>query len=133
MAYADYTFYSTQFFGTAIAESDFPRLALRASAAIDEITFGRAEVETVEATVTKIKNAMCAVAEEIQTQEQNSGVDAVTSESQGQYSVSYAANSTRARTNTRKQQDAAHPWLANTGLMFAGFATGEYGGTSDSE
>ena len=131
-AYADFTYYSTEFFGTAIAETDFPRLALRASVVIDEITFGRAEAETDLATITKIKNAMCAVAEELQTQDRSGNADGIASESQGQYSVSYTAFSRATRTNTHKQQDAARPYLANTGLMFVGFDVGEYGGESAS-
>lgn len=132
MSYADYTHYSTVYLGTAIAEADFPRLALRASAQIDRVTFNRAAADTDNTTA--IKNAMCEVAEELQRQEQNSNVDGVTSESQGQYSVSYGANSNRARSNQTKIEDAAKLWLETTGLMFAGFASGEYGGelTNDS-
>jgi len=131
MAYADYTYYSDDFLGTAIAETDFPRLALKASAVIDQITFGRAPTYTEYET--QIKNAMCAVAEELQTQEQNANVDAITSESQGRYSVSYGVGSNRTRTNVQKQQDAARVWLANTGLMYSGFYDGEYGGQHDTE
>ena len=131
MAYADFTYYEDTFLGTTIAEADFPRLALRASAVIDQITFGRAATDTENTNA--IKNAMCAVAEEIQTQEAASNVDGITSESQGQYSVSYGANSNRARSNQRKLEDAAKVWLANTALLFAGFNTGEYGGISDTE
>lgn len=128
MAYATYTYYATTYYGTAIAESDFPALAFRASAVIDQITFNRAASETVTATVNAIKNAMCAVAEELQRQDLADGVDGVASESQGQYSVSYLANSERSKSNQAKVQTAANVWLANTGLMFAGFYTGEYGG-----
>lgn len=131
MAYTDYTFYSTQFLGTAIAENSFPQLALRASAVIDQITFGRAVSQTVAADVTAIKNAMCAVAEELQRQDASNGADGIQSESQGQYSVSYLANSNRSRSNMAKLQNAASVWLANTYLMFAGFNSGEYGGTLD--
>lgn len=127
--YADYTFYVTSFFGTAIAESSFPQLALRASAVIDQITFNRAADDTDNTTA--IKNAMCAVAEELQRQDLSDGVDGVASESQGQYSVSYLANSDRSRSNQSKVQTAASVWLANTALMFAGFNTGEYGSVLD--
>ena len=132
MAYADYTHYSTVYLGNAIAEADFPRLALRASAQIDRLTYNRAATDTDNTTA--IKNAMCAVAEEIQRQEQNDNVDGITSESQGQYSVSYGSNSNRARSNQTKIVDAAKLWLETTGLMFAGFASGEYGSelTNDS-
>ena len=71
MAYADFTYYENTYLGTTIAEADFPRLALRASAVIDQITFGRAATDTTN--VNAIKNAMCAVAEEIQNQEAAGG------------------------------------------------------------
>lgn len=41
MAYADYEFYTTSFFGSVVPEADFPRLAERASDFVDEITFDR--------------------------------------------------------------------------------------------
>lgn len=130
--YVDYTYYVTSFLGTAIAESAFPALALRASAAIDQMTFGRAAVDfAASENVVAIKNATCAVAEELQRQDANSNVDGVASESQGQYSVTYLANSNRSRSNTAKIQDAANVWLANTYLTFAGFNSGEYSGDPD--
>jgi len=125
MAYADYTYYVTSYLGSTIAESDFPALALRASAYIDQITFNRASTDTENTAA--IKNAMCAVAEELQRQDQTSYVDGVISESVGSHSVTYANNSNRARSNVTKLQDVAKVWLANTYLMFAGFNTDEYG------
>ena len=131
MSYADYTHYSTVYLGNAIAEADFPRLALRASAQIDRLTYNRAATDTDNTTA--IKNAMCAVAEEIQRQEQSDNVDGITSESQGRYSVSYSANSNRSRTNQQKIEDAAKLWLNSTALMFPGFSYGEYGNESDND
>ena len=131
MSYADYTHYSTVYLGNAIAEADFPRLALRASAQIDRLTYNRAATDTDNTTA--IKNAMCAVAEEIQRQEQSDNVDGITSESQGRYSVSYSANSNRSRTNQQKILDAAKLWLNSTALMFPGFSYGEYGNESDND
>jgi hypothetical protein len=129
--YADYTYYTGTYLGTAIASADFAALALRASAVIDRITFQRAAVDFAANTnVTAIKNAMCAVAEELQRQDRAGGLDAITSESQGRYSVSYAVNSERSKTNLQKQQDAARLYLDGTFLMFAGFVDGEY--SSDS-
>ena len=128
MSYADYTYYSTSYLGTLIAESAFPALALRASAVIDAITFNRAAVDFAASTnVTAIKNAMCAVAEELQRQDTSSSADGIQSESQGRYSVAFFEHSSRAKSNQTKLEDAAKLWLANTGLMFAGFASGEYG------
>ena len=129
MAYADFTYYSTSFFGTAIAEADFPRLALEASAVIDRVTFGRAATDTENTTA--IKNAMCAVAEELLNQRNAGGADGIASESQGQYSVSYLANSSRSKTNLEKLSEAARLWLDGTFLMFAGFSDGEYGHDSE--
>ena len=125
MAYADFTYYEDTFLGTTIAEADFPRLALRASAVIDQITFGRAATDTENTNA--IKNAMCAVAEEIQNQEAAGGVDGITSESQGRYSVAYNANSSKTKSNQSKLEAAAKVWLANTFLLFPGFNAGEYG------
>ena len=128
MAYADYTYYTGTFLGTAIASADFAALALRASAVIDQMTFGRAATDTDNEDA--IANATCAVAEELQRQDASAGVDGVASESQGQYSVSYLANSNRSKSNIQKQYDAARVWLANTYLLFGGFNTGEYSGDS---
>ena len=129
MAYADYEYYSTQFFGSAIAESDFPRVARKASAILDQLTFGRAVDNTEYETL--IKDAMCAIADEIYAVENSDSSEYITSESQGQYSVSYAAESVEGRTETQRYFDAAKVWLGSTALMFAGFNSGEYGGRFD--
>ena len=127
-AYADYSYYTTTFLGTAIASSEFSRLALRASAQIDRVTFDRAALEVLPATVDKIKMAMCEVAEELKRQETAGGADAITSESVGSYSVAYAANSEKSKTNQAKINTSAKIWLDGTGLLFQGFNSGEYGG-----
>lgn len=124
MSYADYTHYSTVYLGNVIAEADFPRLALRASAQIDRLTFRRAATDTNNETA--IKNAMCAVAEEIYAIENSDSSEYVTSESQGQYSVSYDPSSVEGRTDTERYSDAAKLYLENTGLMFGGFNSDEY-------
>ena len=41
MAYADYEFYKTSFFGNVVPESDFNRFSERASDFIDMLTFDR--------------------------------------------------------------------------------------------
>ena len=128
MAYADFTFYSTQYLGTAISESAFPQLALRASAVIDQITFGRAASDTENTTA--IKNAMCAVAEAIQTLDTEGNASFISSETVGSHSVTYSSAAVQ-RTENETYAFAANLWLANTGLMFAGFFSGEYGSTLD--
>lgn len=70
MVYADYEFYKTEYFGVAISEADFPRLARRASSYIDYITMGRASGYSVDDAV---KMACCAIAEEYQLPEMAKG------------------------------------------------------------
>lgn len=65
MAYADYQFYTEKYYGDTVPESDFPKYAERASDRIDAITFGRLVngFPEEERAVTKVKKAVCAVAE----------------------------------------------------------------------
>lgn len=65
MAYADYEFYATEYFGNTIPETDFPKYAGRASDRIDIFTFGRLEygLPTDEKAQSKVKKAVCAVAD----------------------------------------------------------------------
>ena len=124
VSYATYDFYTGVYLGTAIAETVFPRLALRASAVIDQITFGRAAVVVTNdddsATIELIELATCAIAEELQTEETNGNVDGVTDEKVGSYSVTYGAKASAAMTNEEKQAKAARLYLAQTGLMYRG-------------
>lgn len=63
MAYADYQFYTTTYYGDTVPESDFPKYAERASDRIDAITFDRLidGLPENERAQTKIKKAVCAV------------------------------------------------------------------------
>lgn len=63
MVYADYDFYANEYFGRAISEDDFPRLALRGSQYIDYITQGRAEAK---ADFEAVKMCCCELAEQYQ-------------------------------------------------------------------
>lgn len=126
--YADYEFYTTQYLGTAISEAAYDALALQASAEIDRLTFGRvAPIVTAGEDadlIERIGMATCAVAETLQAQA-GSGADGITSERVGSHSVTYAAPTSHQREITL----AAGRWLANTGLLYRGFAAGEYSGT----
>lgn len=136
-AYADWTYYSVTFLGAAIAQADAARLLLRASEQIDKVTYGRAAAvilaATDTATIDLIKKAVCAVAEQYQANELAGDGDAISQESVGSLSVTYAPGSTQQKTRLRKIQEAALTYLADTGLMFAGFAAGEYGGEAGSD
>lgn len=112
MAYADYEFYKTSFFGNVVPESDFMRFAERASDFIDTMTFDRLAdgLPGDERQQKRIKKAVCAAADilyQIDIAEQNAAAAAatgaaitlpgggtttgiVTSVSSGSESISYA-------------------------------------------
>lgn len=112
MAYADYEFYTTSYFGSVVPENDFPRLAERASDFIDLITHGRLVngLPTNEYFQKRIKKVVCSLAEilyQIELAEKNatnaaasgtsttigsggSTTGIVTSVSSGSESISYA-------------------------------------------
>ena len=111
MAYADYEFYTTSYFGTVVPETDFPRLAERASDFVDAMTFDRLVdgLPTNERSQKRIKKAVCSLAElmyQIELAEKNAinqasanltdtnvgniSTGVVTSVSSGSESISYA-------------------------------------------
>lgn len=140
-AYVDFAYYEETYLGTAIAPADFSRLALRASAVIDQLTSsgsGSRAATVVDADedatlIDAIQMATCAVAEEYQATEDEGGAAGIQSESVGSLSVTYADYSTRQRTIMQRYTAAAALYLASTGLMYRGFASGEYGGTIDED
>lgn len=112
MAYADYEFYTTSYFGSVVPETDFPRLAERASDFIDTMTFDRLVdgLPKNERSQKRIKKTVCSLAElmyQIELAEKNatnaaasgtsttigfgdSTTGIVTSVSSGSESISYA-------------------------------------------
>ena len=65
MAYADYDFYSGNYFGDVLTEDIAAKWLERASDYVDAITFHRTEntFPEEEAHVVKVKKAVCAIAE----------------------------------------------------------------------
>lgn len=112
MAYADYDFYTTSYFGSVVPETEFPRLAERASDFVDTMTFDRLVdgLPENERSQKRIKKAVCSLAElmyQIELAEKNainaavsgtsttigsggSTTGVVTSVSSGSESISYA-------------------------------------------
>lgn len=134
--YANFTFYAGTYLGIAIAEADFPRLALRASEIIDRLTYQRAAEIVAAATDTEtinaIKLATCAVADEYLITEQRAadGGGVIASERQGQYAVSYVeANDAKLSTDAR-YLNAAKLYLGQTKLLYAGFYEDELPGNT---
>ena len=135
--YADYTFYSEVFYGTAIDEADFPRLASKASDFLDYYTRGKAALVEDESVLDLLKKACCAVAEQMQEDEADDAVadkarsaaldgGELKSESVGSYSVSYATSADYAKSRSSvMDKRAAYSWIAmqylvNTGLLYRG-------------
>lgn len=131
-AYVDYAFYTTTYGGTAISSTEFATYANRASAYIDYVTMDRAaaimdlEDPTPEeaALISRIKNAVCAVAEQMQYYEK-AGRGVISQESVGSHSVTYAVADRKVY--TAAVVNAAKLYLGHTGLMFIGFNADEYG------
>lgn len=72
MAYTDYEFYKSKFYGDTVPESDFLKYAERASDRIDQYTFDRLVdgLPENERAKTKVQKAVCAVADAIYQIEQ---------------------------------------------------------------
>ena len=112
MAYADYEFYTTSYFGSVVPEADFPRMAERASDFVDLMTSDRLVdgLPENERSQKRIKKTVCSLAElmyQIELAEKNatnaavsgastaigsggSTTGVVTSISSGSESISYA-------------------------------------------
>ncbi len=113
MAYADYTYYKDIYLGT-MPEEDYKRLSQQASAYIDNITFGRASKNQPEKILSKIKDACCAVSDVLH-QKQSGGE--IVAQRVGSWSKEFASSG---KTSEQKQYEAAHMYLAMTGLMYQG-------------
>ena len=154
--YADYAFYTETFYGTAITEEDFPRLSSRASDFIDYYTKGKAakvvkleELDEEPKITPQIKKACCAIAEQMQLDEQQKQLAALVvskayaaasgenpgtperelrSESIGGWSGSYVTAADYMQQSAADAQKAARAayaqiafeYLANTGLLYRG-------------
>lgn len=128
--YVDYTFYTgNEYKGNVVASADFPRIALRASAIIDRITFNRSlpviEADEDDDTILAIQLATCAVADVLGQAELIGGKGEIVSERVGNVSNSYAQTQTSKLSPQVQQVNAARTYLEKTGLMFKGLEATE--------
>jgi hypothetical protein len=127
--YATYEYYVGTYFGTAIPLSEFNALALRASAALDRLTFDRAATVITDGTdattVAAIQMAVCAMADELKVMSVE-GYSGVKSESVGSHSVSYSEGAPATKSMMGRLATAASLYLGGTELLYRGFASGEY-------
>lgn len=137
MAYADYYFYSNEYFGMAIEVVDFDHLAIRASSYLDYYTQGRAAKHP---DLIELKMACCALAEQYKIIEQAQALAAknltsamesdggeVQSETVGSWSKSYRSGGDSAGAATAVAANAqaslasvARQYLSGTGLIYRG-------------
>ena len=110
MAYADYTFYSDSYFGDVLTSENANRWLEAASDELDALTFGKLTFAFPEeaAHVSKVKKAVCAVAEALYNidvqrkavaatkSEDGTYRGAIASVSSGRESISYAAGNVSA-------------------------------------
>lgn len=134
--YADYDFYASVYYGVAITEDDFPRLASKASDFIDYYTKDKAATATDETIVLAIRKACCAVAEKMLEAEQAQRLrtkyvsgeltdTGVKSETVGSWSRSYATAADYVNSGATSDPRAEYAkivleYLANTGLLYRG-------------
>lgn len=131
MPYADFTYYSGTYFGTAIPQAKFPYYAKQASMLINALTFGRTEAVASSLLPDAVKDATCRAAElyaEYEARRSNAASSTrnglVKSESNDGYSISYGdydASADKAATEEAIGAELA-TYLAHTGLMFRGFS-----------
>jgi hypothetical protein len=114
MAYADFTYYKDVFLGNAIPESDFPRLAERASEKV--LFYCNGALTEEQKSTTEVKKCACAIAEKMHSNEQ--GREGISHESVGSYSVSY--KSTGEYSLEKDLYKIAKLYLAYTGLLYRG-------------
>jgi len=112
----DYKYYSETFHGQ-MAEADFGRLAVYASAYLEELTMGKISGELTADAAEKAKLAFCAVADTYLLNEQGGGV---ASESNDGISVTYMAGISNTKNDGRRLYEAAALFLGPTGLLYRG-------------
>ncbi len=113
MIYADYKWYSGNFHGSLIPESEFERRAAGASEYMRCMTFGRITDGISE--FPEIKNCCCAIAEADYNYSQKAGI---ASEKTGSCSVSY--NAKNPDDFNKERRNIINIYLGNTGLLFRG-------------
>lgn len=112
MIYIDYEYYTNNYSGRMITETDFAYLSRKASAYLDTLTLGR--ITEGWKTDERVKNACCAVAEVYALK--NAGGE-VASETNDGASITYV---TSGKSTAQRLADAAAIYLSSTGLLYRG-------------
>ena len=127
--YADFTFYTTVFFGDQLTAETFPKYASLASDYIDYLTWKKAQ--SYDDTENTVKKCCCALAEQYQSIDAlkaaaNAKVTAdgiIASESVGEHSRSFKTGGDVAQEITAEEAKLAaiaRRYLLPTGLLYRG-------------
>lgn len=114
MLLPDYDYYCLEYRGDRLDEAVFPRLIRRAGAYIEQVTCGRSRGKAAQLHRSAINDAACAIAEEMQLQEQGGEVASASNDG---YSETYV---TSGRSPQQRLYDIALRYLGMTGLMYQG-------------
>lgn len=116
MAYADFNYYKDVFKGSSITDiATFDNLSERATEYLNSVTFGR-----IDDITDNIKRCCCALAEQINLDNTLQSGKLISSEKNGNYSVSYNVPSSVATEHYHKMHTICNQYLGCTGLMFRG-------------
>lgn len=119
--YADYNFYITEYLGKHIPEDTFAAIERSASAYINFITHNRiSKSELPEWVMERVKMAVCAVADVCYKQANDEDSPAVSSESVGNHSKSYAVMNKGFDNRQHEKLIQAKTYLHGTGLLYGG-------------
>lgn len=119
--YADYEFYTNTYYGAQLNESEFARVATRASSFIDYYTRGKAASYSGG---DEVKMCCCALAEQYQIIEKATaqGISGGELQSQtvGAWSKTYRSGAETADAARQNLAKLAAQYLAGTGLLYRG-------------
>lgn len=104
MIFADYEFYKST--GGDLSEVEFAKVAVKASAYIDKITFGRASENADDE---RVKRCCCELCDTLSAVSESSGGLVKQSESIGSWSVTYANSENTSESNYARA--ACRVWL----------------------
>ncbi|MEG1106606.1 MAG: hypothetical protein RSD63_08560 [Eubacterium sp.] len=115
MIYATFEYYKDDYSGIKIEDpKEFKRLALKASAFLDGVTFGR--IDRTKPVEEPVQLGMCAIVDVMKDYE--SGDKGIVSERVGDLTTSYAG--AELRTEESDAYAAAALFLSGTGLLYRG-------------
>ena len=108
MSYVDFTYYSEVFGGELIPQRLFARFELKASAYLDNLTFGNIPKPCDD----KVKAAICEMSEAFYCEDERRNIH---SEEHDGYGVVYEESDLN-----EKLEDIANIYLASTGYLYGG-------------